>query len=117
VDKLEELQTLAATISAVETALARLSRLRAEKVRRLERAGYKPVRLYRAAGLSRAGFYRIVATPPDDDDWDVEWGEFAARFEDAMQYAVDAWIQSGEVGDVDDYFPLEQLLPRASRRE
>jgi len=109
VDDLARLRAIAQSLDELRQKVDELERLRGQLVRQLHRRDVKPVHVYRAGRLSRAGYYRLVAAP-DDYAWSDDWSTFLDAFRAAEEAAVDAWLEAGQHGDPDDYFPLERLL-------
>lgn len=110
--QVEHLRSLTATITSLRELLANVEARRDVVMRQMRRDGYPAIRLAQEADVSRARAYQIFeGLGPDADDWDYQ--SLAERLDLAWDSALHEWIERGEQGSPDDFFPLESLLAKA----
>ena len=109
--QVEHLRSLSTTINQLREVLSNVEAIRGDLMRQMKREGYPAIQLASVADVSRARAYQIFdELGPDADDSD--YAEMAERLDEAWEHALQTWLNSGEQGTPDDYFPLEALLAR-----
>ena len=110
-DSLDQLRTIAGSISDLRSAVKRLETLRDSLSRQLRRQGFSVIALAEATDVTRSRLYQVLELPDGAPDSAVE--SFAEKFEQAWEFAMDGWLESGCVGSPEDFFTIESLLTRS----
>lgn len=108
----EQVVTLARAVRDMRAALERLEASRDAAIRRYVAANSSVNRseLARDLGLSRTRFYGVLDPQVfrnQDDELDFSF-EALDRADALWNAALERWEEAERVGDIDDYFPLDQ---------
>lgn len=110
--ELDQLRALGASLEDLRKTTRRVEALRDNLLRDMRTRGVSAIALAQAAELVRSRVYQILEAPPENAD-DYDMALFAERFDAALDMAVTEWLERGQVGSPEDFFPLEQLVRQA----
>lgn len=97
---LEQAKLMQGRILTVRAQLKKLEEARDLAIRQLDESKFNRAEIARQLGLNRSTIYLAFAKPGDEDDALYEW------LAEVNQEALERWEASGQIGEPDDYFPI-----------